>query len=133
MNLLVTSSLQNLINQFKSYVIEQSSEWAGRIIAHLTLAKTYMQDPRYASGAVFLINFPIIEIATLVSQSVEYLLPKTYPNARYAGRHIVAVSLAAAGNLMFVKWSSITLHPLVVTAIAVLSLTVKYELKKFAE
>lgn len=128
---LVIDNLKNVFTQAKGFVIAKTSEWGGRIVAYIKTGATYLNDPRYASCAVFLINFGIFEIALRLSKIVELILPNetnTEDNIQFVARVIVGSGLVIAGNIFFVKGFGITLHPLVITALAIASLIVRHEL-----
>lgn len=131
MSSVVIDTLKNAFTQVKGFVVDKTSEWGGRIVAYLKNGATYLEDPRYASGAVFAINFGIFEVALRLSKVVELLLPNetsTEDNVQFVSRIIVGSCLVIAGNMCFAKWLGITLHPLVITAIAIASLIVRHEL-----
>lgn len=128
---LAIDTLKNALVQAKGFVVAKTSEWGGRIVAYLKNGAACLEDPRYASGAVFAINFIIFEVALRLSMLVELILPndtKTEENIQYVSRIIVGSCLVIAGNMLFAEWFGIALHPLVITAIAIASLIVRHEL-----
>ena len=136
MSLLVIDSLKNAYTQIRGVIAEKTDQAKGHAVAYLKIGATYLQDPRYASVAVFGVNFGIFEIAWRISKLVELVLPdqtKAQANIQFACRLIVGTSLVIVGNMSFVKAFDIKLHPLVISALAIASLIVRHELASYTK
>ncbi len=125
---------ESFFNQLKIETKEKINAWRGHFISHIKIGLSYLQDPRFASGAVFVINFAFLEIAFRISKVVENLFPnntKFQENFRYGFKLILATCLVTAGNVGFIKNTGITLHPLVVGTLAISSFIIKHQLEEY--
>lgn len=129
------ASLRNAFQQVRGFVVASAGQSAVQIVDGFRIVKTCLQDRRSASGAVFAINFALFEIALRISKVAELILPnatKSQENIQFAARIILGSGLMIAGNMAFAMAFEITLHPLVITAIAIASLIVRSELERYA-
>jgi hypothetical protein len=127
---------QTAINASKNYAAANIPVWEGHAVTYLNAGITSLQDPRFASGAIFFINFAIFEIAFRISKIVESPLPnntKMQGKLRYGFRKVIEASLVMAANIGFVKKTGITLHPLVVTALVIGTLFIKSRLEELSD
>lgn len=110
-------------------------QWEGHFVTHLKIAIDHLQDPRYASMAVFGVNFGIVEIAFRLSVVFSSIIPtdtETKKNIQRAFQIVLASAFIVGLNYAFVKGTNIKLHPLVVATIAVCSLFARFELAAYA-
>lgn len=137
MNQILSVNFTNSFNEVKSYLTVQSKEWAGRFVTSLDSAKTYLDDPRFASLSLLLGNFIIAEIAIRIGDLIGCLFPSDIPetaeqrNIRLAFVIPITGGLIIAGNVAFVKATGIKLNPIVITAVAAITWVMRLQMGNY--
>lgn len=137
MKVLNSISLPEVFHKVTSYITAKSSEWAGYAVTKIKSALPYLEDPRIAGTAIFVVNFGILELAFRISQVVGLLCfskeTVSQKNIKSVFEMTLAGGLVVAGNVAFARATNISLHPLVISALVVASFITKYLLETCLE
>lgn len=132
MNTLTSIPYRAALETAREVVYRKSSELAERYITVIKSASVYLEDPRYASASVFFINFFFIETATRLG----VLAGRAFPSGTPAQRDIkficivtLMTGIVALGNVAYIKAAHITLDPVVICALVIVSFVTKIELE----
>ncbi len=130
--------LSNIYTTFqtqKTLIALKVNEWSGRVWSQLNLIlEHHLKDPQFASAAVFVVNFLIIELAERVTKLVKFLFLKNliqHQKVETVYSLTMRVGIIVAGNLALMRMITLPIHPLVVSALAMASWITRWLLISF--
>lgn len=129
MNQIISANIKESFSTLTDQFIQKSREWGSRAVS-------YLQDPRIASATLFVGNFLIIEVAILAGRLIGSLFPDDTPSKRNLKLIIVTpiqLGIIAAANYGVVRAAGINLHPVVIAAVATVSIAVRWQAQKCLE
>jgi hypothetical protein len=137
MNIVTFPSIQTTFYNLTSFIIERKSEWFGYVVTKVRSGLTYLEDPRLASVAIFLANFPILELAHRICQLLVGMCLSNESSEKKTVSLVVEFTLGSAlviaGNMAFIKLTNISLSPYVIAPIVVATFMIKSSLENYLE